>query len=357
VPARLWLTVSLLAPLTACKREKEASAKSGERKPRFFRTAFPLTTILPVGVKEYVGAVYDAATLAPRLAKAITPNGTGGGIWQSGSGPSADASGNLYLTVGNGTVSAPSGGTDYGDAFLKLDPLGKVLDWFIPYDFEMLNQFDMDLGSAGVLLIPNSRLLTSGGKNGVLYILDRNKFGHFRADSNGQIIQRIKVSSDGMYSTPTYWNGPGGPYLYTWGSMDRGKAFRVHDGLVTPDPVSQTTMMVPGMPGGILAISAANEAPATGILWVSHGVMNANEETVRGVLRAFDAMDLSHELWNSLQNPERDDVGAFSKFNTPVVANGRVYVATFSKQISVYGLLSDGAGPRSPVAAAGARTR
>lgn len=134
---------------------------------------------------------YDQRTLAQVLAKVVTSNGSAGGIWQSGSGPSADATGTLYLTVGDGTVTAPTGGEDYGNAFLKLSSRGDVLDWFVPYNWKALYDTDSDVGSAGVLLIPNTNLLISGGKEGKLYVLDRNNLGHFRAASDSQIIQSL----------------------------------------------------------------------------------------------------------------------------------------------------------------------
>jgi hypothetical protein len=179
-------------------------------------------------------------TLAQVLAKSVTPNGERGGIWQSNTGASADAAGNIYLTVGNGTVTAPEGGQDYGNAFLKLSPLGTVLDWFIPYNYEALNQTDRDLGAAGVLLIPNTSLLTSGGKEGKLYLLDANHFGHLQPTSDSQVVQSFIATPFGLYGTPTYWDGPGGPYIYVWGTVDRGNAFRLQDGLLKTPPVSQT---------------------------------------------------------------------------------------------------------------------
>jgi hypothetical protein len=296
---------------------------------------------------------YDAVTLSQVFAKVITPSGESGGIWQSGAGPSADASGNVYLTIANGTVTAPSGGQDYGNAFVKLSPTGEVLDWFIPHDFAVLNFYDLDVGTAGVLLIPDTSLLASVGKAGKLYLLDRNNLGHFEPDSDSQIVQSFMVAEpqhdkpDGFgrnFSTPTYWNGPGGPYLYTWGSSesDPGKMFRLSGGRLTPTPVSQTTVLAKGLPGGFLSISANGATAGTGVLWAVLGLGDASDafdELPPSALYAFDATDLSHELWDSKQNAARDDVGRLSKFNTPVVANGKVYVATSSKQIAVYGLL------------------
>ena len=124
---------------------------------------------------------YDASTMEQANAKVITANGAADGIWQSNSGPSTDRRGIIYLTVGNGSTTAHLGGQDYGSAFLKLSASGAVLDWFIPFNFEQLNTADQDIGAAGVLLIPDTNLLTSVGKEGKLYLLDRRKISeHFR---------------------------------------------------------------------------------------------------------------------------------------------------------------------------------
>ncbi len=285
---------------------------------------------------------YDPQTLAQRFAKSVTPNGEAGGIWQSNSGPSADASGTLYLSVGNGTVTAPNGGTDYGNAFLKLDPSAAVLEWFIQYDTEALSVADLDVGSTGVLIIPNTHLIAGGSKTGKLYILDRDHLGHFQPDSDSQIVESFTAGEGGLYGTPTYWDCPGGPYVYAWGSLDRGKAFRLRDGLLMATPASKTTEVSLGKPGGVLSLSAHGGKAGTGILWAALATGNANFAAVRGILIAYDAADLSHALWNPDQNATRDGLGNLAKFNTPVVANGKVYMATFSRQVVVYGLLPEG---------------
>jgi hypothetical protein len=326
------------------------------------------------GMWPYHGWImgYDEETLVQKLAKVVTPNGDSGGIWQSQAGPSADASGNVYLTVGDGTATAPKGGQDYGNAFLKLSPSGEVLDWFIPFNFEDLAAADLDVGSAGVLLIPETKLLISGGKEGKLYLLNRNHLGHFQPGRDSQIVQSFMIAPrptgmtedvvlgdqarpGGLAGTPAYWNGPGGPYVYTWGNLDRGKAFRLRNGLLMTTPVSQTTALAIGWPGGILSISANGAMAGTGILWALLGLDGAGAAVVHGTLHAFDAADLSRELWNSKQNAARDDFGNLAKFNTPVVANGKVYIATFSNQVAVYGLLPEGDG--LPIVNAGPEQR
>jgi hypothetical protein len=217
-----------------------------------------------------------------------------------------------------------------------------VLDWFIPFNFEQLNAVDGDVGSAGVLLIPDTHLLTSGGKQGKLYLLDRRNLGHFRPGADRQIVQSFRVSRGGLFGTPTYWKGPAGPHVYVWGELDHGKMLRLRARRLSRKPISQTNERAE-RPGGILSISANGTIAGTGILWALTASENANSQIVLGTLRAFDATDLSREIWNSRQNALRDDFGFLAKFNTPVVANGKVYVATFSKQVAVYGLLPRGA--------------
>ena len=282
---------------------------------------------------------YDAATLQQVAATVVTPDGWAGGIWQSASGPSADLSGNIYLTTGNGTVTADKGGRDYGNAFLKMNSSLEVLDWFIPFNFEALNVADNDLGSSGVLLIPGTNLLVSGGQGGgQLYLLDRGNLGHFDP-SDMQVVQSLTIGGGGLHGTSTYWKGPVDSYVYVWPNEDAGKMYKLHEQRLEPAPVSKTRIRA-SMPGGFLAVSANGAVAGSGIVWALTGKGDANWKSVPGVLRAFDATDLSKEIWNSDKKAGRDRLGLLAKFNTPVVANGKVYVATFSKQLAVYGLLS-----------------
>ena len=170
---------------------------------------------------------YDGEILTQVFAKNVTPDGEKGGIWQSNAGPSADASGNIYLTVGNGTVSAPVGGNDYGNGILKFSKTGEVLDWFIPWNFATLNQNDGDLGTTGVLLIPGTDLLATGSKEGKLYILNRNEMGHFQAGADRQIVQDVWAGPGWLLGTPTYWEGPDGANVYVWCSASPARAFRL----------------------------------------------------------------------------------------------------------------------------------
>jgi hypothetical protein len=153
---------------------------------------------------------HDAKTLAQVMSKSMTPDGEHGGIWQSNTGPSSDTSGDIYYTVGDGTASVTEGGQGYAQALVKMAPTGEVRDWFVPHNWKSLNLTDRDVGASGVLLIPDTNLLTSGSKQGTLYLLDRNKFGHFQPESDTQIVRSFWLGGD-LRGTPTYWNGPGGP--------------------------------------------------------------------------------------------------------------------------------------------------
>ena len=127
-----------------------------------------------------------------------------------------------------------------------------------------------------------------------------------------------------------------------WGEQDTLKAFAFNGTRFNETPVSESTFKAPpGMPGGFLSISASGSVAGTGIVWTAlPALRDAENDVVSGVLRAFDASDLSHELWNSRSNAARDDLGNFAKHFPPTIANGHVYVASFSNQLNVYGLLT-----------------
>jgi hypothetical protein len=150
-----------------------------------------------------------------------------------------------------------------------------------------------------------------------------------------------------IHGSPVYWQSPNhGAVVYVWGEADRLRAFAFDGTRFNTHPVdmSASTVIIPpkSMPGAMLSLSANGNKPGTGILWASHPTKdNANQGVVAGTIRAIDAADLSRELWNSDQAPDgRDTLGKLAKFSPPTVANGRVYVATFSHQLVVYGLLS-----------------
>jgi hypothetical protein len=309
-------------------------------------------------VDPYHGWVlgYSATTLQQVTAYNTTRTGTRAGIWQGGQGLAADASGHIYLMTGNGTFDYNTGGANLGNSFVKLATPGglSVVDWFTPHNQDYLNEYDLDLGSTGPVLLPGTSLLLGGGKEGVLYLLDARNMGHFQVGSDSQIVQSFKVTTGLIYGSPVYWNSPDhGPLVYIWGENDSLKAFQLVNGRLQTTPLATSTMTLPnGRPGGMLSLSANGNTAGSGIVWASHPLnASAHHATVAGILRAFDASDVSKELWNSKQDPICNDSGSFAKFCPPTVANGKVYLATFSNQLVVYGLRNGAPPPTSFTAA------
>jgi hypothetical protein len=278
-----------------------------------------------------------------------------GGIWMAGQGPSVDAAGNLYVMTGNANFNQQNG--DYGDCALKLSPDLHLLDYFTPHNSEFLNLIDADLGSGGILVIPNSHLCCGGGKESILYLFDQNSMGKADLDTlvhtgTDRVLEKIFVDTDistthHIHGAPTYYPGPSGTRLYVWAENDNMKAYSFDGSSISQNPVSVTNITDPenvpggsvGMPGGFHAISANGNVAGTGVLWASHPYQgNANQNIVPGILRAFDPYDLTKQLWNSRQNILRDDYGNYAKFNSPMPFGGHVYQATMGglqqKQIS-----------------------
>lgn len=262
-----------------------------------------------------------------------TPNGIQGGIWGGAGTLTADGNGNIYVTTGNGTFDLNSGGHDASDSFLKLSSSLALLDYFTPFNQSCLSAADADLGSGGDLILSGSGYteLIGGGKEGRIYVLDANKLGHFNSISNpcgnqsGSNDPNAKQELPqhyvgGIFSTPSTWTSATNQYVYVGGVGDHVKAFKVNsDGTLVRPPASQTPETL-GFAGGNTFISSNGNA--NGILWV-------NDST--GVLRAYDATNLSTELFHATLS------GSYVKFSTPAVANGDVFVGTKST-LDIFGL-------------------
>jgi hypothetical protein len=280
---------------------------------------------------------YDAALLQQRGAFCVTPNGNEAGIWQSGQGLVGDAEGSVYCMTGNGTYG---GSGNFGDSFVKLRLTGSVFgvaDSFTPYDQGALESADNDLGSAGPMLLPGTRLLLGGGKEGKLYLLNCDDMGGYNPSDDTQIVQSFPAVHGHIHSSPIGWNGPDGLLVYVWSEWDTLKAWKFDGSRLGTTPFAQSAMEAMGA-GGAISLSARGGAAGTGIVWATQAFAgNALLDTVPGIFRAFDASTL-REIWNSRQNVARDDTGNFAKFCPPTIANGKVYLATFSGQLAVYGL-------------------
>jgi len=282
---------------------------------------------------------YDAQSLQQTALWNSTPNGSDGGVWQSGAGPAADSGGSVYLSTGNGTFDLNAGGTDAGDTILRFGPSQgaaiPILDYFTPYNQASLAASDTDLGSGGVLLLPDQppasphpHLLVGIGKQGSLYLVDRDAMGHFNASGDTQIVQWLPSLFGGLWGTPAFWNNT----LYVGAANDALQAFSFNangSGTLSTSPVSATPEAY-GYPGPTPSISANGNN--NGIVWASEATANFST-----ILHAYDATNLANELYNTSQNGQQSP-GPPVKFVAPTIANGKVYVNTAS-QLAVYGLL------------------
>ena len=291
---------------------------------------------------------YDAATLQQQLVYNATPNGYAGGMWESGTGMAADGGGNLYVVTGNGTVgdsADPTSPTNRGESALKLTPAGSTLhvaSYFTPYDFQYLNNNDLDYGSMGGFLIPNSAYYLTGGKEGNLYLLNKDAMGGY-APSSDQVQQVVALGVNAnMHCQAAYYKGSSQEFIYLWSENDPLRAIPFNRVSNLLDPQSQVVVSgggPTGQSGAVLSVSSNGAKDGTGILWASYAFSGDAEHTVSpGILRAFDANDVTKELWNSRQNVARDGVGNYAKFSSPTIANGHVYLPTFSNRVVVYGL-------------------
>lgn len=306
-------------------------------------------------IKPYHGWMmsFNATTLTVDKVFNTTPGGSEGAIWTAGQAPAFDRAGNVYVTTGNGDWN---GTTQWGQTCLKLSPALSVLDWFTVDDYADMNRHDTDFGASGCLLLPGSvgypstSYVLTGGKDGRLFVLDAaGHMGHKGPrDANAyQMWQAVQNShcSNHIHGSPIYWESKAeGKMIYLWGENDVGKAYKFDGTKFNPTPFTKTEVTSPttgcGMPGSILSLSA--NGGSDGIVWANSVYTgDAVHDIVPGVLRAYDANNLGVELWNSRQNKARDDFGKLAKYVAPTVANGKVYMATFSKTVCVYG-------PRNP---------
>jgi hypothetical protein len=291
---------------------------------------------------------YNASSLQQQIVYNDTPDGIDGGIWESGNGLAADEQGYLYAVVGNGTVGAngdPSNLRNRGESALKLSVSGNTLQvnsFFTPSNFQVLEDNDLDYGVMGTFLIPQSSYYFTGCKDGNLYLLNKDNMGGYVAGGN-QIQQTIPLNgSANLHCQPAYYKGPSQEWVYVWSENDNLRAFPFNRSNNMFDLNNQTFYPgsgPTGQSGALLAVSSNGNTAGTGILWASYANTGDAEHTVSpGVLRAFDASNISKPIWSSDQNEALDGVGKYAKFSTPTIVNGHVYLATFSNTLVVYGI-------------------
>jgi uncharacterized protein (TIGR03437 family) len=280
---------------------------------------------------------YNAANLSQQVAVlCTTPNAAGAAVWQGGRGLAVDSAGSVYATSGNGNYD---GVTSWGESVMRLTPTLDVADWFTPAQFEGWTEDDLDFGSTGPILVPGADLLVTGGKSGLVAVINTSSMGHEEAN-NPQAVQTFQAVPASSYSlfNSALWDRPDGPLLYLWGFQDALRAFQMQNGVFSNVAVAVNTMVQSTYPFSGLTVSSNGFVPRSGILWATS--MSGSTFPAAGTLHAFNAENVATELWNSNLSPNRDTLGNFTKFANPTVANGRVYVPTDSQQLAVYGLLN-----------------
>ena len=277
---------------------------------------------------------YDAQTLKQKAVFNDSPDADDGGIWESDTGIAGDEDGNVYAATGNGSFDVAKGGRDYGDSLIKLRGADlRVLDYFTRFNADLLNFADDDLGSGGPMLVPAERgerlhVAIVGGKAPLLYVVDRDKMGHFQPDSNSHAVQTIPTRG-GIYGAASYWNHN----VYVLSDHDAVREYQMSRGTLTFKAASSFSLRDHA---ATPAISANGDRD--GIVWVvSSKGWDSPDRTA--VLHAADASDLGHELYNSEMNAARDRAGLALRFNIPTIANGHVYIGA-KREVDVYGLLS-----------------
>jgi hypothetical protein len=319
---------------------------------QFQRPALALDGLVYIGFAVYCDFKSDSAngqgwmfTYNPNTMQrtglfVTTPNALGGGIWQSGGGPAVDAYHNLYFSTGDGIFDANPAGTDYADTIFKLGSNTlPLLDYFTPYNQATLDANAQDLGSGGVVLLPDqptapTHLMVAAGKQGRIYLINRDNLGQFNSTTDN-VVEELSGVIKGLFGTPAFWNNN----LYfagtTYAGADYPKAFSFTAGVISSTPTSQAATTYP-YPGAIPVVSAAGQT--RGIMWaLQHGGTASGNE----VLHAYNATNLANELYNSEQAGTRDLPGVAVKkqFESIIVDNGKVYVPTGQPQLTVFGLL------------------
>ena len=292
---------------------------------------------------------YDATTLKQTGALCLSPNDQGASVWGSGAGLPIDTSaGKLFIVTSNGDRNTPfKSNSDYGESVLAFNLGNGTLtpsDEWTTYNYEALNTPDWDLGSGGLLMLPDQsgtypHLILAAGKEGRISLLNRDSLGGLASGSNSTAVQDFTVSSipqgEGFWGTAAYWNGN----VYDWaggddgGTPNAGMAFKLTNGTLSTTPSSKTTF-TSAFPGPTFSVSS--NGTQNGIVWA----IKADQFNSGGpaVLYAFDPDDLANILYES-DAKSSDSAGPANKFSVPVVTNGKVYVAA-KGEVDVYGLVN-----------------
>ena len=298
---------------------------------------------------------YNATTLAQTAVICTSPNGAGSGVWEAGAGMPIDddaTGGRMFVATGNGTFTTYppfNESTELGESIIDFNLANGGLtptDAFTTFNQAKLTTSDADLGSGGILMLPDQQgstphELVQAGKEGRIVVLNRDQLGGYATGvtSNTNALQDILGATGGLWSTPAYWNGN----VYIWASPDVPKLFQINSGVLDTTPASQSTIssLFPGA-----SFSVSSNGTQDGIAWA----VRTDQYTTHGpgVLYAWDANDLTNTIYESDTNSARDGVGEANRFAIPMVTNGKVYLNA-QHQVDVYGLFNGQPNAAAPV--------
>ena len=283
-----------------------------------------------------MGYQYSGTSLTQTAVFNAAPNAREAGIWMSGGAPAADAN-NLYVVTGNGGFNPPS--NDYGDSLLQLTPSLTVSQWFTPTNQLNDNQLDQDFGAGGAALLadlpagsPVTHLLICGGKDGSIYVLNRDLLGGY---DDVHAVQKIVNTGSQIFATGAFWNNT----FYLGEFTAPLKSYQLNASIPQFNLASSTSHQF-AFPGSTPSVSAAGAQ--NGILWAldtSQYCTSQSPGCGPTVLYAYDATNVATELWNSSKVPT-DAAGFAVKFAVPTIANGKVYVGTRGNNKGVLGATS-----------------
>lgn len=311
---------------------------------------------------------YNATTLAQLYVLTMSPNAYASGVWMTGAGLQTDGLGNIYFATDDAPFDANTGTKDdYGDTLLKLSGSLAVEDYFTPMDQACRLTNDLDLGSAGPLIIPAQNgpypnEIIMAGKGGTpcdlwsggvyaapIYVVNQDNMGKYNSTQD-QVIQEVEGAPHGYWSNTSYWASSSANYFYAagvdaWGgSGDYLKQYTLTDGLLSTAPVEMSPNIFPV--GGTPYVSS--NGSSNGIVWIAERQQSL--ATLPGadplILFAYNASNVSTQLYSSTTAGTRDQAGLATKFEVPLIANGRVYVGT-QTEVNVYAQLTASLAPSS----------
>ncbi len=312
---------------------------------------------------------FDKTTLQPVNWFNTTPNARAAGLWQSEGAISTDGT-YLYFALGNG-FNGPNPAFDpthgnYSESVVKLDPsqpgLMPVADYFTPFNWQSLDNSDADLGSGGVMLLPDAvgstahpHLMVETGKDGHIYLIDRDNMGKFNATTN-MIVQDVVAGPGGVWGNPAFYQESASSGLLIYhGSGSDTREFRITNGQIqlisSGNYIAYRSNQSFGFPGAqpIITGNGADNTTALDFELQSDNYGTQGPEALHVYMtRPTATTGTMPELYNSNMTGLRDKLAGSVKFTTSIVSNGWVFVGQ-EFDFSIFGLFpTHTAAPAAP---------